>query len=46
VLRAHYGLGARTPATYSELADRFGLTKQRVRQIEQAAIAKLRACGA
>jgi len=46
VLRAHFGLGAMSPATYRELADRFGLTKQRVRQIEQAAIAKLRSASA
>jgi RNA polymerase sigma factor (sigma-70 family) len=43
VLRDHFGLGNRTPATYDELADRLGLTKQRVRQIEQVALAKLRA---
>jgi RNA polymerase primary sigma factor len=43
VLRGHFGLGDRTPATYDELAERLGLTKQRVRQIEQAALAKLRA---
>ncbi|HEX8522337.1 MAG TPA: sigma-70 family RNA polymerase sigma factor [Tepidisphaeraceae bacterium] len=43
VLREHYGLGDRSPATYEQLAERLGLTKQRVRQIEQAALAKLRA---
>lgn len=48
VVEAHYGLesveGGRTvrPATLAELADRLGLSKQRVRMIEQAAIAKLR----
>ncbi len=42
VLLNHYGLGDRTPATYDQLAQRLGLTKQRIRQIEQAALAKLR----
>jgi len=42
VLLNHYGLGDRTPATYDQLAQRLGLTKQRIRQIEQNALAKLR----
>ena len=44
VLRAHYGLGERhdAPATYEQLAARLGLSKQRVRQIEQSALLKLR----
>ena len=42
VLLNHYGLGDRTPATYEQLAQKLGLTKQRIRQIEQAALAKLR----
>lgn len=43
VLRAHYGLDEDTPpATYEEVGQRLGLSKQRVRQIEQRAIAKLR----
>jgi RNA polymerase sigma factor (sigma-70 family) len=44
VLRAHFGLveGAE-PATYEELGERLGLSRQRVRQIEQGALKKLRA---
>jgi RNA polymerase sigma factor (sigma-70 family) len=48
VVQAHYGLDvsekdrAARPATLAELADRLGLSKQRVRMIEQSAIAKLR----
>jgi RNA polymerase primary sigma factor/RNA polymerase sigma factor len=43
VLRAHYGLDDdESPASYEELGQRLGLSKQRVRQIEQTAIAKLR----
>ncbi len=45
VLRAHYGLHESTPATYEQVGSKLGLSKQRVRQIEQAAIAKLRATG-
>src|SRR5206468_3149943 len=45
---AHYGLShgpgeSETAATYEQVGTRLGLSKQRVRQIEQAALAKLRA---
>jgi RNA polymerase sigma factor (sigma-70 family) len=43
VLRAHYGLNEGQPATYEQVGSRMGLSKQRVRQIEQSALAKLRA---
>src|SRR5207302_1371713 len=42
VVLAHYGLGRDTAATYEQLGRRLGLSKQRVRQIEKAALAKLR----
>jgi RNA polymerase sigma factor (sigma-70 family) len=44
VVLAHYGLSADAdgPATYEQVGERMGLSKQRVRQIEQSALAKLR----
>jgi RNA polymerase primary sigma factor len=42
VLAAHYGLDTDSSATYEQVAAKLGLTKQRVRQIEQTALAKLR----
>jgi RNA polymerase sigma factor (sigma-70 family) len=43
VVLAHYGLEGRdAPATYEQVGRLLGLTKQRVRQIEQSALAKLR----
>jgi RNA polymerase primary sigma factor len=46
VIRAHYGLSEGRPATYEQVGSRMGLSKQRVRQIEQSALAKLRAARA
>jgi RNA polymerase sigma factor (sigma-70 family) len=50
VLLAHYGIGedgrASGPSTYEQVGERLGLSKQRVRQIEQSALAKLRAAAA
>ena len=41
VLRGHFGLDEGSPATYEQLGQRLGLSKERVRQIEQVALAKL-----
>jgi RNA polymerase sigma factor (sigma-70 family) len=52
ILLAHYGLREREreiasehviPATHEQLGERFGVSVQRIRQIERAAIEKLRA---
>jgi RNA polymerase primary sigma factor/RNA polymerase sigma factor len=48
VIAAHYGLSEDglsegRPATYEQVGSRMGLSKQRVRQIEQSALAKMRA---
>jgi RNA polymerase sigma factor (sigma-70 family) len=42
VLRLRFGLEGATPHTLGELGDRLGLTRERVRQIEKAALSKLR----
>jgi RNA polymerase primary sigma factor len=41
VIRSHYGLG-QEPRTLSQIGERLGLTAERARQIEAAALAKLR----
>jgi RNA polymerase primary sigma factor len=42
VLRLRYGLSGEDPKTFEEIGDRFGLTRERVRQIERQGLAKLR----
>ncbi|MEA2735140.1 MAG: polymerase primary sigma factor [Humisphaera sp.] len=46
VVRGHFGLDESAPATYDQLAQRLGLSKERVRQIERVALAKLRGASA
>jgi RNA polymerase primary sigma factor len=43
VLRLHFGLGDEGPVTLEEIGDRLGLTRERVHQIEKAALAELAA---
>lgn len=46
VLSAHFGLESDAiPATHEQVGHRLGLSKERVRQIEQTALAKMRAMG-
>jgi RNA polymerase primary sigma factor len=46
VLREHFGLDGRPAGgTYADVARALGLSKERVRQIEQTALAKLRSAG-
>jgi RNA polymerase primary sigma factor len=41
IIRLHYGLGQRTPMSFKEIGDRFNLTKERIRQIEEKALTRL-----
>jgi RNA polymerase sigma factor (sigma-70 family) len=44
ILQAHYGLEkGEEPASYEQLGQRMGMSKQRIKQIERGAIEKLRA---
>ena len=42
VVAGRYGLGDREPETLETLAERLGLTRERIRQIQQEALVKLR----
>lgn len=41
VLRLHYGLGGHSPMTLKEIAKKFGLTRERIRQLRRDALTKL-----
>jgi RNA polymerase primary sigma factor len=43
IIEARYGLGGQDPRTLREVGEEFGLTPQRVAQLEQRALEKLRA---
>jgi DNA-directed RNA polymerase sigma subunit (sigma70/sigma32) len=43
ILRLHFGIGADREHTLEEIGRRLSLTRERVRQIEARALAKLRA---
>jgi RNA polymerase sigma factor (sigma-70 family) len=43
VVRAYYGLGTTAASSYEQVSRLLGMTQRRVRQIERAAMAKLRA---
>lgn len=42
ILETYFGLNDNTPLTLEEIGERFGLTRERVRQIKQKTLAKLR----
>lgn len=42
VIRRHFGLNGRQPLTLKEIGEKYNLTKERIRQIEHAALDKLR----
>jgi RNA polymerase primary sigma factor len=42
ISRLHFGLGNQTPMSLQEIGERFNLTKERVRQIEQKALSRLK----
>jgi len=45
VLALRYGLEGEDPLTLEEIGERFGLTRERIRQIEEGAMRKIRAMG-
>ena len=45
VLALHYGIGGHSPTSLSDIGDRFGLSRERARQIRDRSIRKLRIRG-
>ena len=41
ILKLHYGLEKNKPMALKEIGQEFGLTRERIRQIQRAALAKL-----
>lgn len=44
ILRMHYGLSGKEPMTLREIGKKLGLTRERIRQIQRAALTKLYEC--
>ncbi|MFI7418712.1 RNA polymerase sigma factor RpoD/SigA [Nonomuraea sp. NPDC049684] len=44
VIKLRYGLTGQKAESYSEIADRLGLTRERIRQLEKQALKRLRQC--
>jgi len=42
IVRLYYGIGGRGPMTLDEIAQRYGLTRERIRQIKEKALSRLR----
>ncbi len=42
IVRLYFGLGVETPLTLEEIGERFNLTRERIRQIKEKALGRLR----